>query len=43
MDSATASALDAINREFYEVVAPEFSASRTRLNRGIARVAAWRR
>lgn len=35
MDSATAAALDAITREFYEVVAPEFSASRGRINPGI--------
>jgi SAM-dependent methyltransferase len=35
MDSATAAALDAINREFYATVAPEFSASRSRLNPGI--------
>jgi SAM-dependent methyltransferase len=39
MDSATAAVLEAINREFYETVAVEFSGSRSRLNRGI--VEAW--
>jgi SAM-dependent methyltransferase len=36
MDSATVAALDAINCEFYEAVAPEFSASRNRINPGIS-------
>jgi SAM-dependent methyltransferase len=35
MDSATAVRLDAINRDFYDRVGPEFSASRERLNPGI--------
>jgi SAM-dependent methyltransferase len=39
MDSATMSALDALDRVFYESVAAEFSGSRSRLNRGI--VEAW--
>lgn len=38
MDSATAAQLDAINLEFYRAVAPEFSASRGRLNPGIVEV-----
>jgi len=37
MDSATAAALDRITRDFYRTVAPEFSASRERLNEGIVR------
>jgi SAM-dependent methyltransferase len=35
MDSATAAALDAIDRQFYRTVGPEFSASRSRLHAGI--------
>lgn len=35
MDSATAAALDALDRAFYQTVAGEFSGSRSRLNQGI--------